>query len=323
LLDIQALRVEFPGGQRAHARTRVAVAGVDLTLARARTLGLVGESGCGKTMIARAIIGLIPPPGRLTGGRILFEGHDLTQAGDADLRRIRGARIGSVFQEPSTALNPSFSIGHQIADTLAVHGVATGRATWTRAVEWLDRVRMPHAERRAHDYPHQLSGGMRQRAHIAAALACSPALLIADEPTTALDVTVQADILDLLAELRRELGLALLLISHDVGVVADLADRVAVMYAGRIVEEGPRTTVLGAPAHPYTQGLLRSLPGAAPGTRLPTIGGSVPDPTALPPGCAFAPRCPDARPACDAGVPVPVALPDGRAARCVLLEEGR
>ncbi len=300
------------------ARLVRAVDGVSLHVGRGETLGLVGESGCGKSVTALSIIRLVQLPGRITGGTIVFEGRDLTTLGEPEMRHVRGARIGFVFQEPMTALNPVFTIGDQIAESLVVHGIATGAAARARAVELLEAVRIPEPGKRAGDYPHQLSGGMRQRALIAAAISCRPSLLIADEPTTALDVTIQAEILDLLREMRAQFGLALLLITHDLGVVAHLADRVAVMYAGRIVEEGPTRLVLSQPAHPYTRGLLASLPGSAPGTRLMAIPGSVPDLSALPAGCAFSPRCGDREARCDQRPPEPTTLAPDHHTRCYL-----
>jgi len=318
LLDVRGLTTEFAVGRGGSARTTRAVDGVSLQVARGETLGLVGESGCGKSVTALSIIRLIQPPGRITAGAIVFEGRDLTALGESEMQRVRGARIGFVFQEPMTALNPVFTIGDQIAESLVVHGLAAKAAARARAVELLEAVRIPEPARRAGDYPHQLSGGMRQRALIAAAISCKPSLLIADEPTTALDVTIQAEILDLLRDMREQFGLALLLITHDLGVVAHLADRIAVMYAGRIVEEGPTAAVLSQPAHPYTRGLLASLPGAAPGTRLKAIPGSVPDLSALPAGCAFAPRCGDREPRCDERPPERTALSADRHTRCYL-----
>ena len=318
LLDVRGLRTAFVVARGGAARTVRAVDGVSLQVRRGETLGLVGESGCGKSVTALSIIRLVQAPGRITGGAVVFEGRDLTLLTEPEMQRVRGARIGFVFQEPMTALNPVFTIGDQVAESLVVHGLATRAAARTRAVELLEAVRIPEPAKRAGDYPHQLSGGMRQRALIAAAISCRPSLLIADEPTTALDVTIQAEILDLLREMRAQFGLALLLITHDLGVVAHLADRVAIMYAGRIVEEGPTATVLSQPAHPYTRGLLRSLPGSAPGTRLRAIPGAVPDLSALPAGCAFSPRCGDREARCDQRPPEPTALDPDHHTRCYL-----
>jgi len=274
------------------------------------TLGLVGESGSGKSVTALSILRLIQRPGRIAGGRIVFKGRDLLTLDEREMQKVRGAGMALVFQEPMTALNPVFTIGNQIEETLMVHGLARGRAARSRAIELLDAVSMPEPERRVRDYPHQLSGGLRQRALIALALACSPALVIADEPTTALDVTIQAQILDLLRDLQKRLGLALLLITHDLGVVAEMADRVAVMYAGRIIEEAPVRELFRDPRHPYTRGLLASIPGGARGSKLQAIHGTVPPIGHLPPGCAFAPRCPNRFEPCDVAPPgVTVILP--------------
>jgi len=319
LLRVERLRTVFtlPDG-----RDVAAVSDVSLTVSAGETLGLVGESGSGKSVTALSILRLVMPPGRITDGRIIFDGRDLMTLGEPELRAIRGRRIGFVFQEPMVALNPVYTIGQQIAETLAVHGLARGRAARTRAIEWLRAARVPDPERRAGEYPHQLSGGLRQRAMIALALCAEPSLVIADEPTTALDVTVQAEILDLLRELRASLGLALLLITHDLGVVAEMADRVAVMYGGRLVEEGPVADVFQTPAHPYTRGLLACLPGAADGRRLTAIAGTVPSLGQFPPGCAFATRCIDRLPVCDTAPPeatTPIGVEGhGRSVRCYL-----
>ena len=275
------------------------------------TLCLVGESGSGKSVTALSILRLVQRPGRIANGRILFKGRDLLTLDEQAMQKVRGAEIALVFQEPMTALNPVFTIGNQIEETLMVHGIARGRAARARAVELLEAVSIPEPHRRVRDYPHQLSGGLRQRALIALALACAPSLVIADEPTTALDVTIQAQILDLLRDLQQRLGLALLLITHDLGVVAEMADRVAVMYAGRIVEEADVHALFGDPRHPYTQGLLASIPGGARGSKLQAIRGTVPPIGQLPPGCAFAPRCPHRFAPCDAAPPG-VTIIDGR-----------
>jgi oligopeptide/dipeptide ABC transporter ATP-binding protein len=323
LLDVRGLTTVFDTGPGGRAGAVRAVDDVSFHVERGETLGLVGESGCGKSATALSIIRLIQPPGRIAAGSVWFEGQDLSTLDEEGMRRIRGARIGFVFQEPMTALNPVFTVGDQIAEALTVHGLASKAEARRQAIEMLDAVRIPNAAERARDYPHQLSGGMRQRALIASALVCKPTLLVADEPTTALDVTIQAEVLDLLKDMRDRLGLSLLLITHDLGVVARLADRVAVMYAGRIVEEGPARDVLARPDHPYTRGLLASLPGMAPGTRLHAIPGAVPDLGALPPGCAFAPRCPERLDICSHRVPDLVQTGDARRARCVLYTEYR
>jgi oligopeptide/dipeptide ABC transporter ATP-binding protein len=250
-----------------------------------------------------SIIRLVQPPGRIAAGRVMFEDRDLLTLGAEDMRRVRGRRIGFDFQEPASALNPVFTIGFQIGETLRAHGLARGAAGARRAEELLEAVRVPDPARRAREYPHQLSGGLRQRAMIALALAADPALLIADEPTTALDVTVQAEVLDLLRDLRRQFGLSLLLITHDVGVVSEMADRVAVMYCGRIVEQAPVAELLAAPAHPYTQGLLASVPRGRAGERLAAIPGTVPPLGRFGDGCAFAPRCAERFDPCESVAP--------------------
>jgi len=318
LLEVRSLTTEFVIERGGVPRAVRVVDDVSFAIGRGEVLALAGESGSGKSVTALSILRLVPPEGRISAGSIRFEGRELLSLDERELRRVRGARIGFVFQEPMTALNPVFTVGGQIAEALEVHGVAKGAAARARAVELLDAVRIPEPARRARDFPHQLSGGMRQRVLIAAAIACRPSLVIADEPTTALDATVQADILDLLGAMREEFGLSLLLITHDLGIVARLADRAAVMYAGRIVEIGPAREVLASPHHPYTRGLLASLPGSVPGARLEAIPGTVPDLAMLPPGCAFAPRCPDRFSACDASRPGPVAVSPGHSARCFL-----
>src|SRR3954454_14645835 len=290
LLHVEQLTAGFDVG----GHLLPAVQDVSFTIAPGETLGLVGESGSGKTVTALSILRLLPRPGRIVAGRILFRGRDLLSLDESGIRSVRGAGIGYIFQEAMAALSPVFPIGDQIAEGLVVHNQASWSEARRRAVDLLDAVRVPDAARRARDYPHQLSGGLRQRAMIAVALACRPALVIADEPTTGLDVTIQAEILELLRELRDRYGLALLLISHDLGVVVQTADTMAVMYAVRIVEHGPTAGVLQAPRHPYTQGLLASIPssGVTPRGRLRAIDGVVPSLGHLPSGCAFEPRCP-------------------------------
>jgi peptide/nickel transport system ATP-binding protein len=295
-----------------------AVIDVTFNVNAGETLCIVGESGSGKSLTALSIMRLIDPPGRIASGRIFFKGRDLLWQSERDMQQVRGAEIGLIFQEPMTALNPVFTIGNQIEETLRIHGRATRRTAREHTVELLASVSVPEPERRAREYPHQLSGGLRQRALIALALACQPALLIADEPTTALDVTIQAQILDLLRELQRRMGLALLLITHDLGVVAEMADRVAVMYAGRIVEEAPVKELFDSPKHPYTRGLMASIPGGAPGARLKAIQGSVPPLGQLPPGCSFAPRCPDRFEPCPKAHPGITDLGSGRTVKCYL-----
>jgi peptide/nickel transport system ATP-binding protein len=302
LLAVEGLRVEFATDQG----TIRAVDGIDLAIERGQTLALVGESGCGKSMTALAIMGLVPEPtGRIAAGSIRFAAY-------------RGARIAMIFQEPMTSLNPAFTIGDQIGEGLMRHRGLTRRAARREAIEMLRRVHVPAAAQRVDDYPHRLSGGMRQRAMIAMALVCEPALLIADEPTTALDVTIQAQILDLLRELREATGTAMLLITHDLGVVAEIADRVTVMYAGRIVERAPAALLFAQPQHPYTIGLLGAIPLMTGGReRLATIDGNVPDPLHLPQGCRFAPRCPFAEPDCRATDPALTALSAEHQAACL------
>ena len=290
LLGVQHLRTVF---RLADGREPAAVDDVSLAIGRGETLGLVGESGSGKSVTALSIVRLVLPPGRITEGRVELDGRNLLDLAEPEMRAIRGRRIGFIFQEPMVALNPVYTIGFQIEETLAVHGLASGAAARRRAVELLDAVRVPDPARRARAYPHQLSGGLRQRAMIALALCAEPALVIADEPTTALDVTVQAEILDLLREMRRAFSLSMLLITHDLGVIAEMADRVAVMYGGRIVELATVDRIFRVPAHPYTRGLLASIPTGLPGERLAAIPGTVPGLGSLGAGCAFADRCPE------------------------------
>ena len=272
-----------------------AVDDVTFSVDKGKTLGLVGESGCGKSVTAMSITRLVSPPGRVVGGQILLNGRDLAPLTDAQMRQIRGSQIAMIFQEPMTALNPVFEVGFQIAEAVLAHENVSRSEAFDRAVAAMRAVSIPDAEKRARDYPHHLSGGMRQRVMIAMALVCNPTLLIADEPTTALDVTIQAQILELLDELRHKYNLSLILISHDLGVIAEVADEVAVMYAGKIVEKGTAMEVFHSPKHPYTQGLLRSVPklgsSVGPKGRLDVIDGMVPSLLQLPQGCAFAPRC--------------------------------
>ena len=290
LLEVKGLRTHF-ASERGEVR---AVDGVDLRLERGRTLGIVGESGCGKSVTALSIMGLIPqPPGRIAGGEVLLDGEDLLKQSPARLRDLRGAKLAMIFQEPMTSLNPAFRVGDQIAEALIRHRKLGKEEAHEKTVEMLRRVRIPSPEQRARDYPHQLSGGMRQRVMIAMALACNPQLLIADEPTTALDVTIQAQILELMRALRAELGTAIILITHDLGVVAELADEVMVMYAGQVVERCEARRLFAEPQHPYTIGLLGSIPRLhLEQERLAAIEGVVPDAAAFPEGCRFHPRCP-------------------------------
>lgn len=321
LLTVEHLRTEFPLPDGA---TAAAVRDVSFTLDAGRTLGLVGESGSGKSITAFSLINLVPRPGRITGGRVLFDNVDLLTLPESRLQTIRGRRIGFIFQEPMVALNPVYTIGQQIIETLQVHGLARGAQARRRAIEWLDAVSIPDAAQRADAYPHQLSGGLRQRAMIALALCADPSLVIADEPTTALDVTVQAEILDLLRDLRARLGIALLLITHDLGVVAETADDVAVMYGGRIVERGPVADVFAHPAHPYTAGLLACLPGRGRvGEPLVAIPGTVPTLGNFPPGCGFASRCEHRLADCADVEPAGYVTGPSHEAWCHLLREPR
>ena len=312
LLDVQHLTTVFDVAGRALR----AVDDVSFEVRKGETLGLVGESGSGKSLTAYSILRLVQPPGRIASGRVLFQGRDLLALPEREMRKVRGAGIALIFQEPMTALNPVFTVGDQIAEAMLVHGLATRAEAKRRAVELLDAVRVAEPDRRVRDYPHQLSGGMRQRVLIAMAIACRPSLVIADEPTTALDVTIQAQILDLLREMREAFDLSMLLISHDLGIIAGSADRIAVMYAGRLVEQGPVRDVFRSPAHPYTKALLASIPSGATGRRLKAIDGSVPPLTELPRGCAFAPRCPDALPQCQLEPPPIADIGPDRVVRC-------
>jgi oligopeptide/dipeptide ABC transporter ATP-binding protein len=325
LLEIRDLHTTFP----AAAGEARAVDGVSLSLDAARTLGLVGESGCGKTMTALSIMRLVPPPGRVVAGQIELDGRDLLRLTERAMRAVRGADIAMIFQEPMTSLNPVFTVGDQIAEAVRLHHDASRAAARAQAIEMLRTVEIPEPERRYDEYPHQLSGGMRQRVMIAMALSCRPRILIADEPTTALDVTIQAQILDLLGGLQRRLGMALLLVTHDLGIVAERADAVAIMYAGRVVEFGAVADVFQHPLHPYTRGLLHSIPkiGAARQRRLDAIPGVVPDLLHLPSGCRFRDRCALAIDACAATDPRLEEHAAGHWAACIRIgdaeEEGR
>jgi peptide/nickel transport system ATP-binding protein len=305
LLSVRGLRTEFVSDGRPPA---IAVNDLSFDVKRGKTLGIVGESGCGKSMTALSLMRLVPRPnGRIAGGSMLLAGRDLRQLTDAEMRQVRGQEISMIFQEPMTSLNPVLTIGQQIAETVMVHEKLPWQACLTRALDMLKAVKMPEAERRLHEYPHQLSGGMRQRVMIAMALACRPRLLLADEPTTALDVTIQAQILELIRDLQQETGTAVVLITHDLGVIAEMADRVVVMYAGRKVEEASVEDLFANPLHPYTRGLMGAMPhlgGAGPKRkRLAEIPGIVPALTAMPPGCPFAARCNLAEPRCHQEVP--------------------
>jgi peptide/nickel transport system ATP-binding protein len=319
LLEISNLRTYFyPGGAVARA-----VDGVSFSIEAGETVGLVGESGCGKSVTALSILRLIQPPGRIEpGSRITFDGNDLLTLGDREIRGIRGARIAMVFQEPMTALNPVFTIGDQIAEVVRIHGSGSKKDAWERAVEMLRIVGIPAPEKRAHDYPHQLSGGMRQRVVIAMALVMNPAVVIADEPTTALDVTIQAQILELLRDLQQKFGTAILLITHDLGVVAETASRVIVMYGGEVVEEAGVSDLFAVAHHPYTEGLLRAMPKVGETReRLATIPGTVPPPTAWPTGCRFHDRCMYAWDRCVAEHPPLYQIGERHVSRCHLAEE--
>jgi len=297
-----------------------AVEGVAFEIAAGRTLGVVGESGCGKSVTALAVMGLIAPPGRVAAGSIRLEGRKIATGDGAAMARLRGRRLAMVFQEPMTSLNPVFTVGEQIAEMYRVHEGAAPGAARGRAVAMLDRVGIPAPERRARDYPHQLSGGMRQRAMIAIALACRPVVLIADEPTTALDVTVQAQILELMLALQEEMGMAVLFISHNMGVISEVADEVAVMYAGRIVERAPAAALFAEPRHPYTRGLIATIPRLGAGAHhLAAIPGQVPSPFDRPPGCRFSDRCPLAEARCREREPPLAEGPNGRAVACHLV----
>jgi oligopeptide/dipeptide ABC transporter ATP-binding protein len=299
-----------------------AVDGVTLSVRPGEMLGLVGESGCGKTVTALSILRLVPdPPGRIVGGTISFEGRDLVRLPEEEIRKIRGCAISMIFQEPMTSLNPVFTVGEQVAEGIRHHEKVSRREAWDQAVEVLKRVKISDPARRAREYPHQLSGGMRQRVMIAIALALRPKLLIADEPTTALDVTIQAQILELLLGLQEEMKMAVMLITHDLGVIAETADRVVVMYAGRVVEEASVRELFDNPLHPYTQGLMESLPRLETGKarrRLRAIPGLVPNLLQLPTGCKFAPRCPKVVEQCWPTEPELREIRPGHSARCIL-----
>jgi oligopeptide/dipeptide ABC transporter ATP-binding protein len=316
LLSIEGLDVRYES-PRGDVR---AVDGLDLALEAGETFALVGESGCGKTATAYSILRLVEP-GRIVGGRILFQGRDLLTLSEKEMRRVRGAGIGIAFQEPGAALNPVLKIGTQVGESLRIHKGLSRKAAWTEAVRLLEAVSLPDPERQAGSYAHELSGGMKQRAMLAIALSCSPALLIADEPTSALDVTIQAQILELLRKLKASYKLTVLLITHDFGVVAEVADRVGVMYAGRLVEEARTRELFDDPKHPYTQALLRAMPEDGDdrrGKRLRALPGNAPDPVAPPPGCRFHPRCPEVFAPCATIEPELLAVGGGRRVACHL-----
>ncbi|HET8675657.1 MAG TPA: ABC transporter ATP-binding protein, partial [Blastocatellia bacterium] len=320
ILEIKNLSTYF----FTRAGTVKAVDAVSFAIERGSTLALVGESGSGKSVASLSIMRLVQPPGKSVAGEIIFNGRDLMKLTDDEMRRIRGREIAMIFQDPMTSLNPVYTVGDQIAEAIQLHEKLGRSDAWERAVEMMRRVKIPDAHRRAADYPYQLSGGMRQRVMIAMALSCNPKLLIADEPTTALDVTIQAEILDLLRELKEDFHLSMLLITHDLGVVAETADRVAVMYAGRIVEQAMVREIFHNPRHPYTEGLLRSVPKLTKEglkvRRLETIEGTVPSMLALPAGCKFAPRCSYVIDECTMGEPELMAVNDEHRARCIRFE---
>ncbi len=315
LLEVKNLRTTFfTGDGPVHA-----VDNVSFNVRKGEALALVGESGCGKSVTAMSIMRLVAPPGKITGGEIRFKGRNLADLSEKEMRHVRGNDIAMVFQEPMTSLNPVFKIGAQVEEAIRIHRKVSKKEARKLAGDMLELVSIPDPIKRLDDYPHQLSGGMRQRVMIAMALSCDPELLIADEPTTALDVTIQAQIMELLASLQKRLGLAILLITHDLGVVAEFCERIVVMYTGRIVEEAPVRELFASPAHPYTRGLLKSLPSVAGHERrLPTIKGMVPSLNALPPGCKFNPRCPDVMPICLGNEPARMIVGAGHDARCYL-----
>lgn len=321
LLEVRELQTEF----KTRSGIVRAVDGVDLTLHKGETLGVVGESGCGKSVTSMSIMGLLPKDtSRIAGGDIRFKGRSLLNLSTAELRRIRGNQIAMIFQEPMTSLNPVFKIGAQISESIRFHTKLGKKEAWARAVEMLTKVGIPRPAQIAEEYPHQLSGGMRQRVMIAMAMACNPEVLIADEPTTALDVTIQAQILDLIRELQQLQDTAVLLITHDLGVVAETCQRVVVMYAGQVVEEADVRTLFQEPKHPYTKGLLASLPQLADEQhRLEPIPGNVPNPSELPAGCRFAPRCAFRMEVCGSSEPELVDIGQGHKCRCLLTGEGQ
>jgi peptide/nickel transport system ATP-binding protein len=323
LLDIRGLKTHFATDDGMVQ----AVDGVDLAIGRGETVGVVGESGCGKTVTAMSILKLLPmPPGRIVAGQILWQGRDLVPLPADEMNAIRSKEIAIVFQEPMTSLNPVYTVGEQIAEVVRRHEGLGRRAALEKTVEMLRLVQIPNAAGRVNDYPHQFSGGMRQRVMIAMALSCNPRLLIADEPTTALDVTIQAQILELLAEMKARFGMAIMLITHAMGVVAETAQRVVVMYAGKVIEEAPVDLLFGDPRHPYTRGLIRSIPridrAASRKARLDAIAGVVPSLLRPPPGCRFAARCQHAMPKCREAVPPLIEVAPGHKVACVLAETG-
>jgi oligopeptide/dipeptide ABC transporter ATP-binding protein len=317
LLEVRGLSTHYVSARG--SRVTRAVDDVSFSLDRGETLGIVGESGCGKTTLALSLLRLLPPAARIVAGQVIFDGEDLATKRDAQMRRIRGKQIAMILQDPMASLNPLFTVGDQIAEPIRVHDAAGRARAWAKARELLEAVRIPAPSARVKEYPHQMSGGMRQRIVGAIAISCAPKLLIADEPTTSLDLTIQAQYLALLRDLQRQHGLALVFITHNLGIVAKMCDRVAVMYAGRIVEAGPVRTIFSAPVHPYTVALLESIPRVSDGrARLTAIDGQPPDPAALPGGCAFHPRCLKAMERCREESPGEVQLGGGQRARCWL-----
>jgi peptide/nickel transport system ATP-binding protein len=326
LLDVRHLSIEFPGSNGSHTLT--AVRDLSFTIAPREVFGLVGESGSGKSLTSLALMRLLPPQARAKGEILLGDGgsaRDLLQLSDEDMRKLRGTRMAMIFQEPMTALNPVMRVGDQIAEAVAVHARVKKKEAWERAIQAMQEVAIPDAARRARDYPHQLSGGMRQRVMIAMAIVNRPQLLIADEPTTALDVTIQAQILDLLAELREKFGLAMLFISHDLAVVSQVADRVGVLYLGSLVELAAKRDIFQAAAHPYTRGLLRAVPTLKTDRSKPlqTIEGTVPQLQAIPPGCPFEPRCEWRVPECSRNLPPLLEVAPGHWARCPVVNSSQ
>ena len=320
LLQVQDLKTYFSTFEG----VAKAVDDVTFHVDKGEVLGIVGESGCGKSVTAQSIMRLIPePPGKIVQGQILFDRNDIVQLTMEQMRTIRGKRIAMIFQEPMTSLNPVYTIGNQISEMFILHEKRSKRESWERSVEMLQKVQIPAPEKRVHEYPHQLSGGMRQRAMIAMALACNPEILIADEPTTALDVTIQAQILDLMLQLKDDYDTAVMMITHDLGVIAEIAQRVIVMYAGKVVEEAAATAIFEDPKHPYTQGLLQSIPKLGQRSiqgrqRLKEISGIVPSLYELAPGCHFSPRCPHAMEICSKNPPQMIDLGAGHLVRCFL-----
>jgi oligopeptide/dipeptide ABC transporter ATP-binding protein len=317
LLSLEHLSAHYISQQG--RRVVRAVDDITIRLNAGETLGIVGESGSGKSTLALTILRLLPPAARIVSGRMMFEGEDLLEKSDGEMRRVRGKRIAMILQDPMASLNPLFSIGDQVGEAIRVHEGASRANAWTRAIGLLKSVRIPSPETRVTQYPHEMSGGMRQRIVGAIGISCEPRLLIADEPTTSLDLTIQAQYLNLLGDLQREHGLALIFITHNLGIVAKMCDQIAVMYAGRVVEKGPVTRIFNSPAHPYTKALLNSIPRMSDNReRLTAIEGQPPDLASMPPGCSFAPRCAMAFDRCRVEAPPEFALDDGHTARCWL-----